>query len=194
MNFYDIFMFPLEKGFLNALRKELIPNARGKILEIGAGTGVNFRYYDMDEIEGIVVADHAINKTAVKRATDKIEFVECDAGSMPFDDNSFDTVVETLLLCSVDHEEKVLQEIKRVLKPDGAFIHIDHGMPDGTGAKRLFNFFAPAWRAMTRSCRINKQYEIMLNDAGFKTDSCLKKGGGVFSGGISKKKEQNDEY
>ncbi|MEX1377115.1 MAG: methyltransferase domain-containing protein [Eubacteriales bacterium] len=188
MNFYDIFMYPLEKGFLEALRKELIPAARGKILEIGAGTGVNFKYYDMYEIESITVLDHEINKTAEKRAGSKINFVESDAGNLPFEENSFDVVVETLLLCSVDHEHSVLSEIRRVLKPGGMFIHIDHGMPDRSGARKLFNFFAPAWRAMTRSCRINKEYEEMLREEGFTTENLLKKGGGVFSGGISYKK------
>lgn len=189
MNIYDIFMYPIEALHLKSLRKRLIPNATGKVLEIGAGTWVNFKYYDKSKIGSITVADKQISKAARKKGTASVEFVECDAVDLPFEDSSFDTVVETLLLCSVDTEEKALKEIYRVLKNDGIFVHIDHGLPKKAGARKLFNFFAPAWRACTRSCRINKEIKTVIRKNNFNAEVELESGSGVFYGGISIKQE-----
>jgi len=182
-------MFPLEKMFLTSLRRKLIPQSRGDVLEIGAGTGVNFRYYKRDLVSEVTIVDKATNKIAEKRALDKMKFVEGDAISLPFEDNSFDTVVETLLLCSVDAEGKAVEEIHRVLKPGGQFIHIDHSLPDGKILKGVFNFLAPAWRFMTQSCRINKTFKPMIEDKGFETIEEITSGFGVFCGGISTKQQ-----
>jgi len=188
MNLYDIFMCPLEKFFLNSMRKHLIYEAGGKVLEIGAGTGVNFEYYNMDGISDITVVDKQISNAVRKKASDKMQLVEADASKLPFEDNTFDTVVETLLLCSIDELDKPLSEIHRVLKPDGVFIHIDHGLPEGKGLKKIVNGFAPVWRSMSKSCRINKTYKPLLEKAGFDTSDELSSGRGIFYGGISSKK------
>lgn len=188
MNIYDIFMYPLERLHLISLRKELIPKSRGDVLEIGAGTGVNFRYYKSDLIDKITVVDKEINKTARKRALDNMKFIEGDAIKLPFEDNSFDTVVETLLLCSVDGEDKAIEEIYRVLKPGGGFIHIDHTVPEGKILKDIFNLAAPIWRFFSRSCRINKTYKHSIENAGFDNEIEMTKGKGVFYGAISIKR------
>jgi len=187
MNFYDIFMYPLERIHLHPMRKKLIPNAKDTVLEIGAGTGVNFKYYEAEKIESIVVLDKEENKEAKKSMLNNMEFIIADAANLPFEDNSFDTVVETLLLCSVDKEEEVLSEIYRVLKPNGLFIHIDHGLPENNVSKKVFNTLAPLWHSITRSCRINKEYKSLLKKDGFVTIDEVKRGGGVLYGGISRK-------
>lgn len=187
MNFYDIFMYPLEKLFLISMRRNLIPKAKGNVLELGAGTGVNFKYYKNENIDAITVADMEISKAAKDRAIDGMQFIAADATKLPFDDNSFDTVVETLLLCSIDGEERAVAEIHRVLKPDGVFIHIDHGLPSRKGLKGLFNALAPIWRFFTQSCRINKIYKETIESTGFKTIEEYKNNGGAFCGGVSKK-------
>ena len=188
MNFYDIFMYPLERLHLMALRKKLIPKSKGNVLEIGAGTGVNFKYYESKLIKKITVIDKEIHKTARKRVLENMTFIEGDAVNLPFEDNSFDTVVETLLLCSVDGEDRVVEEIYRVLKPTGQFIHIDHGLPRGKILKAVFSFIAPVWRGMTQSCRINKTYKTMIESKGFETKNEKTSGLGVFYSGISIKK------
>ena len=190
MNIYDIFMYPLERIFLDSMRKKMIPHASGDVIEIGAGTGVNFRYYNSSKIESITVVDKKINSEAKKRKLMKMDFILADATKLPFDDNSFDTVVETLLLCSIDEIDKALEEIYRVLKPEGVFIHIDHGIPDKKGLKKIFNGFAPIWRFFSRSCRINKEFEPLLYNAEFKTFEELKNGWGIFYGGMSKKRKE----
>ena len=144
MNIYDMFMFPLEKMFLTSLRRKLIPKSRGDVLEIGAGTGVNFKYYKRELVSEVTIVDKELNKIAENRALNNMKFQKADAVSLLFEDNSFDTVVETLLLCSVDAEGRAVEEIHRVLKPDGLFIHIDHRLPSRRVLKGIFNFLAPA--------------------------------------------------
>ncbi len=185
MNLYDIFMCPLESAFLKIMRKKLIASAEGRVLEIGAGTGANFKYYTNEKIDKVTVADKEMHTAAEKRATDKMHFIEANALSLPFPNNSFDTVVESLLLCSVDGEIDAIKEIYRVLKPGGRFIHIDHRLPDGKGLRTLFVFLAPIWRRMSKSCRIDKTYRDLIDRTGFDTIEEMTKGWGVFYGGVS---------
>lgn len=155
------------------------------MLEIGAGTGVNFKYYNHNNIDSIWVVDQQITKTAKIRASNNMRFMKGDAVKLPFDNDSFDTVVETLLLCSVDGEQKAVEEIYRVLKPGGQFIHIDHGLPHGKLLKGIFNFAAPAWRWMSQSCRINKTYKYTIEKESFVTQEEITSGSGIFYGAIS---------
>lgn len=186
MNIYDTFMYPLEKGFLRQMRKHLIPKAKGDVLELGAGTGANLAYFKSDNISSFTVLDKEISDALRKKASDNTVFVETSADNLPFDDNSFDTVVETLLLCSTDDVEKVLSEVSRVLKKDGVFIHIDHQMPHSSGLRKTFSIIAPLWHRMTRSCRIDKEFAPLFDKMNFKEENQINTGNGVFYGGIAK--------
>ncbi len=187
MNIYDIFMCPLENVFLKSLRKKLIPEAKGNVLEIGAGTGANFKFLDKSKIEEITIADKKLSETVKRNGDSTFKYVEADVTKLPFGDDSFDTVIETLLLCSVDEMDEALKEIYRVLKQGGKFIHIDHGLPEGKGLKRFFNAAAPIWRHFSKSCRINKTYKPAIEGVGFQTESEYSTGNGVFYGGVSYK-------
>ena len=187
INVYDIFMFPLEAFVLKRLRRQLMPKAKGDILEIGAGTGANLAFYQSETIGTLTIADKEVGR-ALKKAmqTSSCHCVDADVLCLPFSDNSFDTVVETLVLCSVSDVPAALAEIRRVLRKDGQFIHIDHGLPKANGLKRVFKSLAPTWYKMSRSCKIDKVYEPDFMDAGFKPDQQGYAGFGVFYWGISK--------
>lgn len=187
MNLYDKFMAPLEKRKLIAIRKQLLPKASGDVLELGAGTGVNFKYYNADTINSFTVVDKITNEVAANRAPKRTSFVKCDAIAMPFDDNSFDTVVETLVMCSIDDTQKALDEITRILRPGGLFLHLDHGMPNTSGLRSVFNFIAPLWRGLTRSCRINKNHKYFLEKSTLITLEEHSTSSGIFYWGVSKK-------
>jgi len=189
MNLYDAFMSPLEKRFLISLRKKIIPLSKGDVLEIGAGTGVNFSFYDKDKIISMTILDNDKNTYAANRAEKSTNFVEGDAAEMPFADSSFDTVVETLMLCSVEDVERVLGEIRRVLRPGGIFLHIDHGLPSSKGMRKVFRLLAPLWHGITGSCRIDKEYKSSIEAMGFKTLEEGSKVKGVFYWGVAKKSE-----
>jgi ubiquinone/menaquinone biosynthesis C-methylase UbiE len=192
MRFYDIFMFPLEKRVLWRLRARLIPKAKGNVLELGAGTGVNLPHYDAHECHTLTTVDKAEGRfsKAPPEGLD-ITTIEADAENLPFSDDTFDTVVETLLLCSVENVPGILSEISRVLKPGGRFIHIDHGLPEGRHMQKLFRRMAPLWHGLTGSCRIDKIYAPMLEAAGFVQMASGRAGADVFYWGEYKIPKDN---
>ncbi len=178
-------MFPLEKLVLRRLRARLIPAATGDVLEIGAGTGVNLKYYDRGVCRSITVADKFAGRILRTLAGEgEFTLIEADVTQLPFADGSFDTVVETLLLCSVEDVAAALKEIRRVLKPGGRFIHIDHGLPEAKGLKRAVTALAPVWFALTQSCRIDKTFDPALEEAGFSAAQKGRAGKGLFYYGI----------
>src|SRR5437870_13357225 len=115
---------PEERRFMSAVREELAGGAQGKVLEIGAGTGLNFPH-DRDDVEVIATEpDPYMRQRAQRRLAESgknIELREASAEELPFDSDSFDTVVGTLVMCSIPHPQRALAEIRRVLKAGGEY-------------------------------------------------------------------------
>lgn len=123
---YDRFMAGTEKAGLHDMRRELLSSARGRTLEIGAGTGANVDLYP-DTVTELVLAEPA--EPMAKRLEHKhpgATVVHAPGETLPFDDGSFDTVVSTLVLCTVADPERTIGEIERVLKPDGQLLFLEH--------------------------------------------------------------------
>jgi ubiquinone/menaquinone biosynthesis C-methylase UbiE len=141
---YDRFMRASERACLEAWRTELLADLSGSILEIGAGTGANFPRYPPAVTRLVLVDDdpHMLAKlearvSETRRERDReIEIRDASALSLPFPDASFDAVVSTLVLCSVPDVDAVLREIRRVLRPNGAFIYLEH-VADEEGTSRF---------------------------------------------------------
>ncbi|AMQ19352.1 class I SAM-dependent methyltransferase [Thermococcus peptonophilus] len=103
-------------------RKEIIKKARGKVIELGVGTGLNLPLYPEGvEIVGIDISEKMLEKARKKSSKAKVSLRKADARELPFSDGSFDTAVSTFFLCVVPEKEKVIKEIYRVLKPSGVF-------------------------------------------------------------------------
>lgn len=119
----------IPEQFFKALRKKLLAKAKGKILEVGVGTGKNFPYYPKGaDVTGIDIADHMISiarENALKLGL-SFNLQEGDAQYLKFSDNSFDTVVATFVFCSVPDPIKGLKEIHRVVKRDGQVLFLEH--------------------------------------------------------------------
>ena len=126
---YDRMMASNERGFMKDVRKELAGGASGRVLEIGAGTGANFAYYP-DGLEVIATEPdpYMMRKAEAKAEESKaqIELKQASAAKLPFEDASFDTVVGTLVMCSVDDQAEALAEVRRVLKPTGEYRFFEH--------------------------------------------------------------------
>jgi ubiquinone/menaquinone biosynthesis C-methylase UbiE len=167
VSFYDLFMYPLEKMGIHKARKRLIPQVKGTVLEIGSGTGVNLKYYDMAQVEKLIVSDKVISKKLKERAKDQIELLELDVHALPFEDKSFDYIVHTLVFCSVDDVEVGLKELRRVLKDDGTLIFIEHILPEKHGLRGLFNFINPLWNSFADGCNLNRDFETSAKESGF---------------------------
>jgi ubiquinone/menaquinone biosynthesis C-methylase UbiE len=127
--FYDILESPMERMSLGQRRIELMKELRGDILEVGVGTGKNIQYYpDAAHITAIDFSEKMLEKAKVKAAkyNKKVILMQMDAQEMTFPDNTFDTVFTTCVYCSVPDPVKGLREIRRVCKPNGRIIMIEH--------------------------------------------------------------------
>lgn len=127
--YFDSMEKPMGTSGFDQWRKELVQQATGKTLEVGVGTGKNLQYYSKDvDLTAIDFSKNMLDKARAKYNGDllKLNFLEMDVQNMDFDDNSFDTVVTSCVFCSVPDPVKGLQEIKRVMKPGGQFIMLEH--------------------------------------------------------------------
>ncbi len=155
----------------NGYRGVIVGGARGRVLEIGVGTGANLPYYS-SEIESLtgMEPDAAMLRRARTRAEEvgrQVEWVQGRAEALPFPDESFDAVVGTLVLCSVRYVPTGLAEVLRVLKPGGQFRFLEHVRSETPWAARLQDWVTPVWRRCTAGCHPNRDTEQAIRAAGF---------------------------
>lgn len=174
---FDLFMEPFERALFRSCRRRLIGRAGGRVLELGAGTGVNLPFYDFSRIEALVLSDVELDGPALAArlrrmgepaAAKKIEMKNADVQALPFAAGIFDSVVATLLFCSVPRPELGLAEIRRVLKPGGAFIFIEHVLPESPRAAALARRVTPAWRRIMSGCRLDRPTAGLLERSGLR--------------------------
>lgn len=138
---YDRFSRGSEEAGVRELRRGLIAEASGRVLEIGAGTGANLAHYD-PSVESLVVTEperpmlRRLRHAADERAPHAQVF-RAAAEGLPFEDASFDTVVSTLVLCGVDDQPRALREARRVLRPGGSLLFLEHVRSDDPGLARF---------------------------------------------------------
>lgn len=147
--FYDIFQWPLELLHLSRLRGEVIAKAKGKILEVGIGTGKNLPLYPLSsDLTGIDFSrgmlDIARHKAA-RLGLHKTTLINMDIEAMNFSDDSFDTIISTFVFCTVPHPDQGLRELYRVLKPGGKAIFLEHMKSDS----KVLNLFLYIMDKMT---------------------------------------------
>lgn len=157
---YDTFMSPLEKNTtFQRQRQRLIAKASGKVLEIGAGTGVNFSYYT-EKIESVVATDP--NPEMVHKAQKKVnesrvplKVITASAEQLTFPDHTFDTVIGTLVFCTIPNPERALKELSRVLKPGGTFLSFEHVQMKQPHLKVSQTVLTPLWKHLCDGCHLN---------------------------------------
>lgn len=186
MNFYDLFMSPLEKNILAKIRKDIISKAFGNVLEIGYGTGVNFQYYNHTAVKSISALDIKPSVLEIKTEL-PLHFFQGRAENLPFSDESFDTVVETLVFCSVEKLENAVKEVWRVLKPGGLFIFIDHVLPEEKKMAALFKATNTIWPKIAGGCNLTREPHKLIEASGFVLEESGKSGHDIFRWGIGKK-------
>ena len=167
---YDRMMASTEEAGLREHRRALLARARGRVLEIGSGTGVNVDLYG-PEITDLVFTEPAEPMARRLRArVNRGEVVEASADDLPFDDDSFDTVVSTLVLCTVPDQERAIAEVRRVLKPDGQLLFLEHVRShDAKTAKWQDRLMRP-WHFLGHGCHCNRDTAAALTRAGFRLD------------------------
>ncbi len=153
------------------IRPTVVSGARGVVLEIGAGAGNNFRYYE--DVERIYALEPSPELIAIAREQTHdlpVEFLMAGAESIPLSDASVDTVVSTWTLCSVENPAKVLQEIKRVLRPGGRFLFVDHRASSSLFIRAIQKVLTPITKHFTGNCHMDRDIARLVREAGFKVD------------------------
>ncbi|HVJ47605.1 class I SAM-dependent methyltransferase [Desulfitobacterium sp.] len=187
MNIYDLFMSPLEKRFLTKIRKNIIPRALGNVLEIGYGTGVNFQYYNLATVKSVSALDTKSTPAVKIKAELPLKFFEGRAEDLPFLDESFDTVVETLVFCSVKNLDNAMNEVLRVLKPGGIFIFMDHVLPEKKSMASLFKATNTVWPKIAGGCNLTREPYKLIEASGLVIEQSGRSGHDIFRWGIGRK-------
>lgn len=170
---YDRAIAGMEDAGLRALRAELLSDIAGRVLEVGAGTGLNLPHYP-PTVTHLVLTDPSSRMLRRLRPRVRtrgpgfpIEVVRSPAQRLPFDDGTFDEVVVTLVLCSAGNRVAALNEIGRVLRPGGGIRFIEHVAATPRGPSRLQRLMQPLQRALVDGCRLDHVIEASLTEAGF---------------------------
>ena len=167
--FYDRLNARAERTWLGQRRVDLVARATGEVLEIGAGTGANLSHYR--GVARVVAAEpdpamRARLESRLGRATVPIEVSNTPAERLELPDASFDTVVSTLVLCSVADPDATLAELRRVLRPGGQLLVLEHVRGEGRRA-RWQDRVTPVWRRVGAGCHPNRDTVAAIERAGF---------------------------
>lgn len=154
---YDRFLAPSEDAGLADMRRELLAQASGRCLEIGAGTGLNLEHWP-ESVEELVLTEPDPHMTAqLRKKLDRdARVVEAPAERLPFDDDHFDTVALTLVLCTVPDPEGALREIDRVLRPGGRLLFLEHVRAEDPGLARWQDRLETPWKWFGDGCHCNR--------------------------------------
>jgi ubiquinone/menaquinone biosynthesis C-methylase UbiE len=168
---YDRGFKATEEAGLREMRRELLAQARGRVLELGAGTGLNLELYP-EAVEDLTLTEpdpHMTKQLREKLASSerKAELVETGAERLPFPDDSFDTAVVTLVLCTVPDPAASLAEIKRVLKPGGQLLYLEHVRSDSPDLAKWQDRLESPWRFLADGCHCNRDTVSAIGAAGF---------------------------
>lgn len=178
MGLYSKYIYPhiveyiLSSVSVTKYRKEALSNVNGNILEIGFGTGLNLLCYPpfVKEITAIDISE-GMNLIARKRANQsgiKVNLKTLNAEVLPFDNNSFDTIVSTFTFCSIDDMNSALKEINRVLKPDGILIFLEHGLSPNPKIGKWQNRINPFYLIVSDGCNLNRDIKNIIESNKFK--------------------------
>ena len=181
MGFYENRILPrlldlaMRQEQLTVYRRRLVPEARGRVLEIGVGSGRNLPFYGSAATE-VIGLDASAQLLEMARAAlpagtaPPIELIEASAESIPFDDRSFDTVVVTWTLCSIPDVESALSEMRRVLAPSGRLLFVEHGRSPDRGVTRWQDRLTPMWKRLAGGCHLNRPVRSLLEQSGFRVE------------------------
>lgn len=178
VNFYDRYIVPPLIGCACSTkpvmkqRAKVVPLATGRVLELGIGGGLNLAFYNPANVEAVFGVDpsEGLRRRAAKAKRPDgltVDVRDGAAEALPFDDASFDSVVCTFTLCSVQQPSKALAEAKRVLKPGGRLLFCEHGAAPDPKVARWQERIEPVWKAIAGGCHLTRPVALTLERAGF---------------------------
>lgn len=157
-------------------REKVVPLAKGRVLEVGIGTGLNMKHYQPQKITKITGLDpalqmHRLARKRIVRAGLDVELFSLSAEKIPFENASFDTVLITYTLCTIPDPVAALKEMRRVLAPGGNLLFCEHGRAPDPKVYSWQNKMTPPWKKIAGGCHLNRDIPALLNEAGFKCGS-----------------------
>jgi ubiquinone/menaquinone biosynthesis C-methylase UbiE len=165
------------------MRSQLLPHARGKVLEIGVGTGANLPFYPRSVYLTAVDESEDMLSVAARRITamgNCVGLNQMDAEALAFPSDTFDTVVTSLVLCSVVDQNRALGELWRVLhKPGGTLLLLEHMRPEPLPFAWLADLLNLPWYAFNGRCQLNRETQRAIVESGFEVDRVVSKLGGL---------------
>jgi SAM-dependent methyltransferase len=169
---YDPFLAGAERAGIASARRALLSDAQGHVLEIGSGTGLNVAHYPPGSDVTYTEPDpHMARRLRAKG----VDVIESGAESLPFSDGSFDTVVSTLVFCTVPDLGAALREVRRVLKPGGTLLFLEHVRAEpGSRLARWQDRLHRPWKAFACGCHCNRDLLAALSEAGFTTEDVVR--------------------
>ena len=185
MNLWDRYVLPklidvaMRGAEVDAMRAEVVPRARGRVLEIGMGSALNLRHYGPEVTHVIGVEPSAalvaLARQRIAASAIEVEVLAQSGERLPLPDRSIDSVVFTWTLCSIPDVYSALRETFRVLKPRGEVLFAEHGLAPDRNIQRLQRAVQPLWKSMTGGCHLTRAADRLLEDAGFRVEQ-LRKG------------------
>lgn len=177
VGFYDERILPhlvnltMRNRRLMPYRERVISAAEGRVLEIGVGSGLNLPLYPARarEILGLEPAPRllAMSRSAAIRLSLPVTFIEGSAETIPLDDRSIDTVVTTWTLCTIPAVIQALREVRRVLRPDGQLLFVEHGLAPDDNVRKWQDWLTPAWKRIGGGCHLNRPIRMIVETADF---------------------------
>lgn len=158
---------------LDAYRRSVAGAARGRVLELGVGSGRNLPFYS-EAVRFLVGVDPSRELLAMaRRAAEaaplrRIALVEGSAERLPFEQGSFDAVVVTWSLCSIPNPAGALAEARRVLRPGGELLFVEHGLSPDPGVRRWQDALTPLWSRIAGNCHLNRKVDALVSEAGLR--------------------------
>ena len=177
MAFYRQFVLPrlinaaMSNKDSTRCRSEIVPQARGEVLEIGIGSGLNLPFYSSQviRVRGVDPSKELLQMAQKRAASVRIpvELMNTPAEELPVENQAVDTVVMTWTLCSIHNPERALAEMLRVLKPGGHLVFVEHGLAPESKIRAWQNRINRPWRAFTGGCNLNREIDSLISAAGF---------------------------
>jgi ubiquinone/menaquinone biosynthesis C-methylase UbiE len=177
MGFYQDQIVPLlinltmRRRDLAAYRSRVVPGADGRVLEIGIGSGLNLPFYS-GKVERLIGLDPSAKLLSMvrrvqKRKSSSAELIEGSAEAIPLENSSIDTVVTTWTLCSIPDVGRALREMRRVLRPSGRLLFIEHGLAPEPNVRWWQDRLTPVWKRVGGGCHLNRAIQMLIPNAGF---------------------------
>lgn len=174
---YDPLLWMGERAGLGALRQDLLGHARGRTVELGSGTSLNLRYYPGDLDELVLTEPEAAMRARLarrlRRSRRGVPVLDASAERLPFADEAVDTVVSTLVLCTVGAPDVALREIGRVLRPGGRLLFLEHVRSESPRLASWQDRLAGPWRRFAEGCHCNRATDELIRGCGLKLENLV---------------------